>query len=187
IAMFDHERSRRTAEKGVSHEFMRELIAASVVHGPLPASLDPAAFHLPTFKVSRWLRDGDLIDLGGKRLEVLHTPGEAPDHICLLDPVDRMLFTGDLYYNGSIWTHPPGGDPTTFISSYRRLPARSSEYDRLMPSHNEPLAPAGKLAEAKQVFQDILAGRALGVARTNEFGALTHEFGFNGFKVTCSV
>ncbi|MFH1138348.1 MAG: MBL fold metallo-hydrolase, partial [Pseudomonadota bacterium] len=27
IAMFDHERSRRTAEKGVSHEFMRELIA----------------------------------------------------------------------------------------------------------------------------------------------------------------
>lgn len=183
IVMFDHERARQIARDGVPNHVMRELIAPGVVHGPLPGSVDAAAFCLPPFGVSRWLRDGDVIDLGAKLLEVVHTPGEAPDHISLLDPSDRMLFTGDLYYNGSIWTHLPGGDPWDFVSSYERLLARSPDYDWLMPSHNEPLVPARRLADAKRAFEDVLAGRVEGVVRVDEFGATVREFQFDGFSL----
>ena len=187
IAMFDHERTRQMAENGVPHNIMRKLIAVAVVHGPLPTSFDITTFWLPPFSVSQWLYDGDKIDLGGRQLEVMHTPGEAPDHICLLDPTDRMLFTGDLYCNGSIWTHLPGGDPMAFVPSYKRLLARSTEYDWLMPSHNEPMVPAGKLAEAKRAFQEILAGHVEGVVREDEFGANLREFEFDGFSIALSA
>ncbi|MGN9785731.1 MBL fold metallo-hydrolase [Nonomuraea sp. ZG12] len=41
------------------------------------------------------LRDGDLIDLPGRKLRAVHTPGHTPGHICLhLEDADR-LFTGD--------------------------------------------------------------------------------------------
>ncbi|MGW0807082.1 MBL fold metallo-hydrolase [Nonomuraea sp. NPDC002799] len=43
----------------------------------------------------RELRDGDLVDLPGRKLRALHTPGHTPGHICLhLEDADR-LFTGD--------------------------------------------------------------------------------------------
>ncbi|MFC5832855.1 MBL fold metallo-hydrolase [Nonomuraea insulae] len=43
----------------------------------------------------RELRDGDLVDLPGRRLRAVHTPGHTPGHICLhLEDADR-LFTGD--------------------------------------------------------------------------------------------
>ncbi|TMR92913.1 MBL fold metallo-hydrolase [Nonomuraea basaltis] len=49
----------------------------------------------PPAMPDRELRDGDLVDLPGRKLRVLHTPGHTPGHICLhLEDADR-LFTGD--------------------------------------------------------------------------------------------
>ncbi|MFI6597878.1 MBL fold metallo-hydrolase [Nonomuraea sp. NPDC050536] len=43
----------------------------------------------------RELRDGDLVDLPGRKLRAVHTPGHTPGHVCLhLEDADR-LFTGD--------------------------------------------------------------------------------------------
>ncbi len=49
----------------------------------------------PPAKPDRRLRDGDLVDLPGRKLRAVHTPGHTPGHICLhLEDADR-LFTGD--------------------------------------------------------------------------------------------
>jgi glyoxylase-like metal-dependent hydrolase (beta-lactamase superfamily II) len=49
----------------------------------------------PPAQPDRELRDGDLVDLPGRKLRALHTPGHTPGHICLhLEDADR-LFTGD--------------------------------------------------------------------------------------------
>lgn len=49
----------------------------------------------PPAKPDRLLRDGDLVDLPGRKLRAVHTPGHTPGHICLhLEDADR-LFTGD--------------------------------------------------------------------------------------------
>ena len=61
-----------------------------------------------------------------------------PGYMRLLDPEARLLWTGDLYYTGSVYTYLPGGDFRAFRESYRRLMGLWDRYDRLLPSHNEP-------------------------------------------------
>jgi len=62
--------------------------------GSRPVSAPPSGRQTPALP-DRRLRDGDLIDLPGRKLRAVHTPGHTPGHICLhLEDADR-LFTGD--------------------------------------------------------------------------------------------
>ena len=161
IAMFDHPLARRVAESGLSEGLMRaELLADRLVTGPWPASFDARHAALPPFAVQRWLRDGDRIDLGGCDLEVIHTPGEAPDHICLLDRAGRTLFCGDILLHGPVWTHLEGGSVSDLVGSYRRLMGRFAEFDHLMPGHNEPWLEKDLLPESLAGAQRVAAGEA---------------------------
>jgi glyoxylase-like metal-dependent hydrolase (beta-lactamase superfamily II) len=45
--------------------------------------------------IDRTLRDGEIIELNGKKMTVIWTPGHAHEHIVVHDPVDRLLFSGD--------------------------------------------------------------------------------------------
>ncbi len=160
VAIYDDPRSREAAKKGCSHEEMAHLITEGMTWKPLPEGFNPETYYVPPFKVTRWLRDGDVVDLGGSRLEVFHTPGHSPDSICLLDRGARLLWTGDLFYTGGIYTYLPGGDVDAFINSYRRIIGLSNLYDRLMPSHNEPWVEKGILSQVLKAVEDIRAGRA---------------------------
>jgi glyoxylase-like metal-dependent hydrolase (beta-lactamase superfamily II) len=44
----------------------------------------------------RELHDGDVLDFGDRRLQVIATPGHSPGHVCFWDPARRQLFSGDL-------------------------------------------------------------------------------------------
>ena len=46
------------------------------------------------------LRDGEVIEVAGERIEVLHTPGHSPGGVCLSLPAARTVFTGDTLFNG---------------------------------------------------------------------------------------
>jgi len=175
VAIFDHPLSRATAERGFSHEEAACLIREGLVRKPFPAGFDPATYHMPPFRVTRWLRDGDRIDLGGRTLEVIHTPGHAPDHICLLDPEARLLWTGDLYYTGSVYTYLPGGDFRALRESCRRLMGLWDRYDRLLPSHNEPWIEREALREASEAVERVFRGEADSLA--GEGGMRKYPFG----------
>jgi glyoxylase-like metal-dependent hydrolase (beta-lactamase superfamily II) len=66
------------------------------------------------------LADGEVIDVGGVGLEVLHTPGHAPGAVCFHAPALRCVFTGDTLFNGG-----PGAtgrsfsDHDTIVASIR--------------------------------------------------------------------
>jgi len=158
VAAYDDARSRGVAEKGCSHEEMAHLIARGMVWKPLPEAFNPDSYRVPPYKVTRWLKDGDVIELGNRRFEVVHTPGHSPDHICLLERGARLLWTGDIFYTGGIYTYLPGGDMDTIIGSYKRMIALFPHYDRLMPSHNEPLVEKEMLREVLRAFEGIRAG-----------------------------
>ena len=97
------------------------------------------------------LKHGETIELGGIRLKVLHTPGEAPDHICLLDETHRILFSGDILLEGAVWSHLDGGDVGALRDSYELLMRHYDEFDFLMPCHNAP-------CQAKDLLPVALAG-----------------------------
>jgi glyoxylase-like metal-dependent hydrolase (beta-lactamase superfamily II) len=158
IAMFDHPWSI-AAQKGLPAEEMAHLIAPGMVWKPFPKEFDSDNYVVPEFRVTKWFRDGDYIDLGKRKLEVIHTPGHTPDSCCFLDRDDEMLFTGDMFYTGGIYTYLNGGNVPTFIDSYEKMLRHYDEYCVLMPSHNEPLVEKSLLKGVYRAVVDIVEGR----------------------------
>src|SRR4249919_1984743 len=64
------------------------------------------------------LGDGDTVDGTEFRLEVLHTPGHAPNHLCFFLDEERALFTGDTILDGmySVVSPKTGGDMAKYIA-----------------------------------------------------------------------
>jgi hydroxyacylglutathione hydrolase len=90
------------------------------------------------FRVS-WnrLSDGNLIAAGDGELEVVHTPGHAPDHVCLWQAATRTLFCGDLMVLGSTVVIPAsdGGSLADYLASLARV--RALDPRRMLPAHGE--------------------------------------------------
>lgn len=67
------------------------------------------------------LADGDVIDVGGRSLEVLHTPGHSPGAVCLYDQQAGVLFSGDtLFRGGPGATGRSYSDFDTIVASIRQ-------------------------------------------------------------------
>jgi glyoxylase-like metal-dependent hydrolase (beta-lactamase superfamily II) len=184
IAMFDHPASRRVAKLGVSHQTLQdEILAEKLVVKPWPKGFDPNGFSLPPFRVGRWLRPGDRIDLGDRELFVIHTPGEAEDHICLLDRFDRILFCGDILLHGPVWTHLEGGNVNDLLMSYRRLMETFDDFDHLMPGHNEPWLGKELLPASLAGAQKVVAGQAEYREITDLWNRRLREYSFDQFSI----
>ncbi len=78
-------------------------------------------FGLPSdgpFTPTRWLDQGDVVEVGDERLEVCHCPGHTPGHVVFFHRGARLAFVGDVLFAGSIGrTDFPGGDYDTLIRS----------------------------------------------------------------------
>lgn len=65
-----------------------------------------------------FINEGDVVEFGSQKLEVLFVPGHSPGHIALYDRQDKLLIAGDVLFENSIGrTNLPGGDFNTLISS----------------------------------------------------------------------
>jgi glyoxylase-like metal-dependent hydrolase (beta-lactamase superfamily II) len=90
----------------------------------------------PSLRVRRFpeLRNG-YVDAGDARLRAIHTPGHAPDHLCLLDEESGDLYCGDLVRAGGTIVIPAskGGNLREYLESLQRIRAVSPR--RLLPGH----------------------------------------------------
>jgi glyoxylase-like metal-dependent hydrolase (beta-lactamase superfamily II) len=87
----------------------------------LPDGFDLASWSYVPTTATRTLKDGDRVELGGRDLTVIHTPGHTPDCICLLDEHRGVLFGGDTINTGPIYAQLPDSDVKAFALSARRL------------------------------------------------------------------
>ena len=103
------------------------------------------------------LEDGDVVELGGRRLEVIVTPGHTPGEIVLLDRGNRLLFGGD-HLNRHVWLQLPGCLPLErYLESLEKMEAQAGAFAMILPGHNEPID-AGLLAELTACVRGILGG-----------------------------
>ncbi len=97
-----------------------------------------AGYIVPTLRRPaevRTVSDGDVIDVGGFELEVLHTPGHTPGSVCYR--FDGAVFSGDLVFRGSIGRSDfPNSDARLMAASLRRFLALPDELE-VLPGHLE--------------------------------------------------
>ncbi len=140
---FDH-----TGGNGFFSEVMMHpdsVPAAKVCFGnPLDYPLD--------YTIVRTLVEGDVIDLGERRLEIIEIPAHSPGSIAILDIDNRLLFTGDelesaqvlllgsfddrLLAEGLIKEKRPVGTVGTHRENMKKLQKMESRFDIICPAHN---------------------------------------------------
>jgi glyoxylase-like metal-dependent hydrolase (beta-lactamase superfamily II) len=188
IAVYDDVMSWESAAKGLGKDKMGEMLEPGAVIKPYPDDFDPDNFYAPPYKVTRWLKDGEIIELGNRKLEVIHTPGHSSNHICLLDREARYLYTGDIYYTGGVTSYLPGGDHDAFVESCHKLVELMPEYDWLMPAHNEPLVEKEQMQEmyeaAKNIRDDTLSEYTTRRSVAVNYDTMVRRYQFSRFNLT---
>ena len=146
--------------------------------GNLPAGFKPENYAIPAFKISHFVKNGDVIDLGDRQLEVLETPGHTPDSICLLDRQHKLLFVGDSFYAGPIFLYVPETDMAAYTRSVDKLVKLVPQLDLLLPSHNFPEAKPQMLVRLQEAFREVKEGKAKSVPNGD-----LREYKFDGFSL----
>lgn len=111
------------------------VVRANLTREPcdFPDNFSPENYGVYQGPATHLLEDGDLLDLGGRSIMALHTPGHSPGHLCYYEPERQFLFSGDLAYRGKLDAFYPSTDPAAFLSSIRRVAALP--VSRLLPGH----------------------------------------------------
>jgi glyoxylase-like metal-dependent hydrolase (beta-lactamase superfamily II) len=167
----------RANAKG-SREDAQAEIAPDQICGDLPKSFDPKTYVTKPWKISRFVHDGFTINLGGRKLEIIATPGHTPDAICLIDRADGLLFTGDTYYPAPIWLYRPETDLDAYVASVKRLAALALQVKLMLGAHNIPVAQPDVLPKLVDAIQAVRAGK--GEVKSEGAGKAMHAV--DGFK-----
>jgi glyoxylase-like metal-dependent hydrolase (beta-lactamase superfamily II) len=131
---YDHIGSHHEFPDRVAHGAEAALLAdptrantlAEYVRDEIFERLPPAPFRATTYAVrrapaTRIVADGDVIDLGDRHFEVIHTPGHSPGGIALWEAATGILFSGDIHYDGPLAENLYHSDPADYLASMKRL------------------------------------------------------------------
>lgn len=187
----DNHRFRRIAihaaeahllEQDAAEETLREAMRAQNFWGPPPPDFDPTHYRIRSSKADHLLEDGDILELGGRRLQVLHTPGHSPGSICLRSEEEGLLFTGDTVYAGPLYVQLEDSNFPAYHESMKRLADLTSDLQLILPGHNwTPLEPR-ILVEMAEGFEQIATGTASCRLMDSQWGLL-REYEFSQFSV----
>ncbi len=144
IAVVDlpHIRDRVTADGRLTLQPMEHLGAAE-------------GMQAPTWQVDHWWAPGTRIELGGRTLELIYTPGHTTDSVSLLDAASGILFSGDYLYPGDLYGFLPNSSMADYLTAAEDLVARLDDDTRFFGAHR--VAPPGA---PRLMFRDLEALRA---------------------------
>jgi len=158
-----------------SREDAQAELEADAICGELPAGFDRKNYATRPFRVAHTVRDGDELDLGGRILRIVSTPGHTPDSIALLDAKNGLLFVGDTYYPGPIYLYRPETDLGAYERSLEKIIALKARL--LLPAHNVPVAAPAELLRVSAAMKQVRAGKITPVRNGAKW-----EYSFQGFS-----
>ena len=130
----------------------------------------------------RAVKEGDIIDLGDRPLEIIEIPGHTPGSIAILDINSRILISGDSVQNGIIFMFGPLRNMETYVGSLKKLITFTDRFDCIWPSHGDIPVTADLIQKLIEYAETILAGKAEGQP-VERFGpnVLVYQFEEAGF------
>lgn len=86
----------------------------------------------------KFLQEGDEISFGSQSFKVIYTPGHCDGSICLYDPKNQLLFTGDLLFEGSVGrTDLPTGNRSLLMKSINEKLMILDDDIMVFPGHGD--------------------------------------------------
>jgi glyoxylase-like metal-dependent hydrolase (beta-lactamase superfamily II) len=113
----------------------------------------------PKSSQGRPLQDGEEIEDGDFRFQAIYTPGHSPDHICLYEPRQDWLFTGDLFVGGRDRALRQDCDIWGIIASLKRLAALPTQW--LFPGSARVRENPAEELRIKIDYYEALGGQVL--------------------------
>ena len=135
----------------------------------LPGDFDINKYEIFQGEPSRVLDDGDTIDLGGRTIQALYTPGHSPGHLCFWEAERGHLFSGDLVYKGTLFANYPSTDPQSYLISLEKIAALPTKH--IFPGHHSLDICPEIVMRMRDAFRDLDAEGKL------QHGSGTHNYG----------
>lgn len=147
-----------TAEntKGHSNADIGGSMTMDTIWKNLPTDFDISTYESKAFEIDKFMSDGEIIDIGGREIQVVFTPGHSPDSVILIDKANRMMFTGDTFYPAPIYVYSDTTNFEDFFMTSQIMFGFKNDVDFLMPGHNETMQPARYLNELRAATMAII-------------------------------
>ncbi|XP_001367024.1 acyl-coenzyme A thioesterase MBLAC2 [Monodelphis domestica] len=122
--------------RGDNFETATWLSESEVVRAPSPG-WNARQFRVQAVQPTHILQEGDVISLGDRQLTVMHMPGHSRGSICLLDKDRKILFSGDVVYDGAMIDWLPYSRINDYIVTCERLIelVDSGVVEKVLPGH----------------------------------------------------
>lgn len=155
--------------EGIPVEDIRKEISRDLI-GRTPDNFDINTYTPYQGEPTGFMADGDLIDIGKRKLKVYHTPGHSPGHICIHDKKNGYLFTGDLLYDQTpIYAFFQSTNPVDLVCSLKKI-CTIKDVTMVYGSHNTLGLPATVLNEARSAVKYLEKNKLA------KFGSGLHSF-----------
>ncbi len=135
-----------------------------------PLEFDIEQFRPFQGKVENLHSDGDVFDIGGRQLKIIHTPGHSPGHVSIYEEERGYLATADLLYQGVLLGGLQYSNPANYRDSLLRLKTLP-HIQKLLPGHGRLDIKIDLLDEAVDAFNNLA-----------EKGLLKKGSGLHGFE-----
>lgn len=138
IMCYNIDTAVETLTRGIPHEELTEWINPDAIVNP-PKDFSADTFFTAGKSPTATVEDGEMIDLGGRWLEVMYTPGHDDAAIMLIDEQNGLLFTGDTWYPGWLYVFPEVCPLEQYLETMQNVGRviRAKNIRQLYPSHNE--------------------------------------------------
>lgn len=100
---------------------LADRYATDAMFDAAPQGWDAARYAIPPAPANRLLEDGDAVELGGRTLTVIHTPGHSPGGIALWEERTGTLLAGDIVYDGPLIDDAYHSVPEDYVATLERL------------------------------------------------------------------
>lgn len=154
------------------HDFYAHEDELNWLNGEFPLTLEqikemvvdrcdlPAGYNIDEYEFfqgipTKVLKDNDVIDIGGRLIQVLHTSGHSPGHMCFYEKKRGYLFTGDLVYKDTLFAYYPSTDPKAYLKSIERVAALPVK--KVFPAHHDLDIQPEILSRMREAFRNLEA------------------------------
>ena len=174
--------TRNNAVHGYTHKQVQwEVSTGAFCLIRLPKA-DTSHYRIRPFQVTKYLDNGEVIDLGNRKLKIIATPGHTPDALCLYESETGYLWCGDSFYAGPILLT----DTVTDLAGYKTSIGIMANYAKrckaILPAHNLPVIEPGMIVEANRCFRQIITGARKGTVGTD--GTVTFDCGNFSYQIS---